>query len=547
MSLCNCGCGCYNDCGCGCNDQNIDPCTPRSLCSVKVDTNCIFYNFTDPNASNCFTALGIANGTPLTTILCAIDAYLGSLSTVQTFSASSNSLVITPGGTHGFNPEIELVPSTDANNILILGTDGHPLVTKPLSTTYISTDAGNSIVLGTDSKLFSPQVSVATNGCLSFAHTVVGGVSTFTPTIDYTCLSSHLTPPTGNFWSLTGNTGTTPGTNFLGTIDDKDLIFKRNTINSGLLNASNFCTAFGVGALASYSVGMTSNTAVGTHALNAVISGDANVAIGDYALAKTTTSNNTAVGNGALTNNVGGLNNTALGQFALGNNINGNYNIGIGVGVMGNSGSGTNNIAIGNEALPTLTSGTFNTIIGDAADVSATSTNYGIAIGANAIAASNQLTLSPQVQTIKAVGLPTAAGSVLTDVAGDGNLSLHPLPVIPAWVSGAGTSFTILAGSATLTGSSATIYYQNVSNSIAMVHFFAQITVTGSGSVAVQFHLPVNIASGFVDSVQVIQSGVYIAGGYSQTQSSNNVQLITDVITINGSYQIQGKIMVLKS
>ncbi|HQA74553.1 MAG TPA: hypothetical protein PLM64_07875, partial [Flavobacterium sp.] len=51
----------------------------------------------------------------------------------------------------------------------------------------------------------------------------------------------------GSGWSLTGNTGTTPGTNFVGTTDDKDLIFKRNNTLTGKLTPNN--VAFGVGAL----------------------------------------------------------------------------------------------------------------------------------------------------------------------------------------------------------------------------------------------------------------------------------------------------------
>lgn len=44
------------------------------------------------------------------------------------FSASSTSLVITPGGTFGHEPNIEIVPSVDAGNALILGSDGRPYV-----------------------------------------------------------------------------------------------------------------------------------------------------------------------------------------------------------------------------------------------------------------------------------------------------------------------------------------------------------------------------------------------------------------------------------
>lgn len=43
---------------------------------------------------------------------------------------------------------------------------------------------------------------------------------------------------TGSFWSLTGNSGTTAGTNFLGTTDNIDLVFKRNSVESGRFSAS---------------------------------------------------------------------------------------------------------------------------------------------------------------------------------------------------------------------------------------------------------------------------------------------------------------------
>lgn len=48
-------------------------------------------------------------------------------------------------------------------------------------------------------------------------------------------------------WSLTGNSGTTPGTNFLGTVDSKALLFKVNNQQAGYLgyDAKQGKTAFG--------------------------------------------------------------------------------------------------------------------------------------------------------------------------------------------------------------------------------------------------------------------------------------------------------------
>jgi len=54
---------------------------------------------------------------------------------------------------------------------------------------------------------------------------------------------------TGLSWSLTGNNGTNPSVNFIGTTDDNDIVFKRNNVKAGLLNNSLNLTAFGVNAL----------------------------------------------------------------------------------------------------------------------------------------------------------------------------------------------------------------------------------------------------------------------------------------------------------
>jgi len=49
-------------------------------------------------------------------------------------------------------------------------------------------------------------------------------------------------------WALLGNAGTTVGTNFLGTTDNVDLMFKTNGTKSGLLDMANNQTHFGYAA-----------------------------------------------------------------------------------------------------------------------------------------------------------------------------------------------------------------------------------------------------------------------------------------------------------
>ncbi|MEQ1734451.1 MAG: hypothetical protein ABL940_12315, partial [Bacteroidia bacterium] len=49
----------------------------------------------------------------------------------------------------------------------------------------------------------------------------------------------------GNNWGLLGNAGTLASTNFIGTTDDVNLVFKRNKIQSGLIDSALANTAFG--------------------------------------------------------------------------------------------------------------------------------------------------------------------------------------------------------------------------------------------------------------------------------------------------------------
>ena len=58
-------------------------------------------------------------------------------------------------------------------------------------------------------------------------------------TSDATGLASWQTvPASSNSWNILGNTGTVAGTNFLGTTDDIDVVFKRNNIEAVRLSGA---------------------------------------------------------------------------------------------------------------------------------------------------------------------------------------------------------------------------------------------------------------------------------------------------------------------
>lgn len=173
-------------------------------------------------------------------------------------------------------------------------------------------------------------------------------------------------------WSTTGNAGTTPGTNFIGTTDAQDLVFKVNNVEAGRIQSSgNGNTSFGKSSLISNTTGL-GNTAFGANSLENN-NGDVN----------------SAFGAGALFSNNTGINNSGFGYQSLFNTT-----------------SGVQNTALGHTAGDTITTGDNNTIIGFAADVSSASATNRIALGEGALADQDyQFALPDNVVTWKVLGL----------------------------------------------------------------------------------------------------------------------------------------------
>lgn len=180
-------------------------------------------------------------------------------------------------------------------------------------------------------------------------------------------------------WELTGNSGTDQSVNFMGTTDDKDIIFKRNGVRAGQLSVQN--TAFGVNTLNPASTGIF-NTAFGTLTLTANTTGTQNTAMGDGALQINTTGYyNSAIGSNALYGNTGGYYNSAFGTQTLEINANGtynsafgnfslrkntsSYNSGFGVNSLVNNTTGYDNVGVGVNAGYTNQTGYRNVAIGN--------------------------------------------------------------------------------------------------------------------------------------------------------------------------------------
>ena len=163
-------------------------------------------------------------------------------------------------------------------------------------------------------------------------------------------VSTLSTLITGN-WSTTGNSGLTAGTNYLGTSDAIDLLFKANSIKAGLIDVTNYNTSFGLYSLNSLTGAGVTNTAVGHSSLKLLTSGNRNTAFGLNALYSSTTSSfNTAFGSEALISNILGEGNTALGDDAGNAIVTGDYNTCIGANATPSDSNANNTINLGTGA-----------------------------------------------------------------------------------------------------------------------------------------------------------------------------------------------------
>jgi hypothetical protein len=176
-------------------------------------------------------------------------------------------------------------------------------------------------------------------------------------------------------WSLTGNSGTTPATNFIGTTDAAPLMFKINNNKAGYIDfdAGKANTVFGYQTLYSNTSGFN-NTANGYKALYSNTTGFNNVANGFKCLYfNTAGGNNIANGVEALYSNTTGRNNIADGLYALYYNSSGYSNVAIGASALFKNTTIGNLVAIGDSALfnngagATWNQAIFNTAVGSKA------------------------------------------------------------------------------------------------------------------------------------------------------------------------------------
>lgn len=220
-------------------------------------------------------------------------------------------------------------------------------------------------------------------------------------------------------WTLIGNSGTNPTTNFIGTTDNQPLAFRVNNIKAGLLSSS--LTFLGYSSGLSNTSG-TNNTAYGAFSMQSNTTGGFNVALGANSMFNNTTgvanfglgyaslfstttgNNNVGVGYNSLYSNAIGDYNVAVGNNALFSNT-ASANMAVGYGAAYSNTSGSNNMALGAYAMYSNTTGGSNTYIGSASGYSATgSRNIFIGFqsgynetGSDKLYVANSLTATPLI------------------------------------------------------------------------------------------------------------------------------------------------------
>jgi hypothetical protein len=276
-------------------------------------------------------------------------------------------------------------------------------------------------------------------------------------------------------WFTTGNTGTTPSTNFLGTTDNTDLVVRTNNLERARFGGNGDTTLSGalilpgaamVRAGSSTLLHLTGNgnlfvgLAAGNTALTSLAY--ANTGLGSTALAAVTTGyNNTATGAQALGVNTTGSNDTGVGAYALQNNVAGYSNTATGSHALQNNNSGTFNTAIGDAALYGNSTGDHNTGVGESALIYSGGSSGNTAIGANAL-------LGPSVNSGNtAIGVNAGSGAGIVNTTSGTNQGSGTGPLADDTFVGYFASVT--DSSTAITNSTAIGAHAQVGESNAMV------------------------------------------------------------------------------
>ena len=295
-------------------------------------------------------------------------------------------------------------------------------------------DGNGNVGIGTNNPSYKLQVLAASNP-LYLSGLQNGANTDSVLTINNGVVKKlNASAISGSNWSLTGNAGTTAGTNFIGTTDAQAFVVKENSTQVGRFEANSIAlgnnaavnnagNSYAIGSGATISFNKNHAYAFGS---GATVSADSSFAIGIGA--SSNGNNSVAIGNAAAANNT---NSVAIGKnavtafgitsaIAVGNAAISNSTNAIAIGTGASTGfSLTNPVAIGAGA---LVNGSNGVAIGNGANIgfvsnatvlgagasAATTANNSTAIGYNTnISKSDEIILGNMASTALSVGIGT--------------------------------------------------------------------------------------------------------------------------------------------
>lgn len=215
-----------------------------------------------------------------------------------------------------------------------------------------------NFILSFVKKLVPVFVIIVGGGVLVYAAAPTGGYtpgSTLNPDCTPGSVDCVVTNPVA--WNVTGNNGTSPGTNFIGTTDAQDVVFKTNSVEQlRITQAGRFLsTGQSPTGSTSFGIGVSNETVTGINnamfgGLNGrfLTTGQFNSSFGLSAFrTATSASDNASFGYFSMKNLTIGTGNSGFGTRTFELTTTGNYNTAIGYAALQLLGTGSNNIAIG--------------------------------------------------------------------------------------------------------------------------------------------------------------------------------------------------------
>lgn len=257
-------------------------------------------------------------------------------------------------------------------------------------------------------------------------------------------------------WSVTGNTGTTPPINYLGTNDFKSIMFRINGRVAGYVSSgSPFVFGSGPDTISgSVALGREALSKLIDSVANGNLQGGTSVAIGHQALKNNRIGENTAVGLGALRDSRTGWRNTVVGEYAGFQGWGGTHNAYFGVFAGEVHSGGVGNTGLGGESLRGNKQGSYNTGVGfwslyqqttivDTIIITAPGSGYTTAT----IAIGGPEGSTPGVSSVQATATPIISGGQIVGVTmtNKGNNYSNEKGPVTVTISGDGTGATATA------------------------------------------------------------------------------------------------------